>query len=254
MMTEQLYDFDSIGHASLSTIGTLESLHPSFNSSSLTINSLDALNNNSIVSIGYDKKTVRWAPSTSKRECISRYQMTFEEAQRTWILRDEKSSMMQRHIADVKREKEGLPEEESVTFRGLDALHDERAGKINRVISSCVQAVLQAQKKLKGSDLVDPTTQLALASARFSGGSRQMALNRAERDFQEAKIVYFQTGQESSIDKKESHASPNVENKRSLVNAQKTPSHSFTRGPTTNHLEKYSSSQQTRVIMRGGLV
>ncbi|CAJ1943415.1 unnamed protein product [Cylindrotheca closterium] len=256
MNTEEINDFDSMqqmGNASLSTIGSFEeSLHDDNNfHNSCSVDSLDVLQPSTIDtiatndndSIGFEQnKTVRWAPSmTSERPYISRYDMSFEEAQRTWILADEKTKLMESHVADVKREKEGLPEEETCAFRGLDGLHNERAAETRNNIISCVQAVLNEQSHLRESNLVDPT-QLALVSASFSGGSRQTALKRAEVDLQQAKEVYNDRTDTIIIGESNFCSSP-----KSVT----SPSSNFGRPANTKH---YTSSQQTRVMLRGGLV
>lgn len=262
-MTDELYENDdSMGHASLSTIGTLESLHTSFNSSFQTINSLDALND-SIASMGFGaSKSVRFAPSTSKRQCISRYDMTLEEAQRTWILAEEKSNMMKQHCSDVQRAKAGVKDEEGCGFRGLESLHDEQAEGIRSIISSCVHAVIQEQKKLWGSKHVDPSMQIALVSARHSGRSRKAALNRAESDLKEAKQLREKTDEalffqelfaSQTVVAEQPPPPPQPQNKRPPPMLKPQKAATFARPSSSNHLGKYTSLQSTRVMMRGGL-
>lgn len=201
MMTEELQDFDSMRHASIfssiSTIGTLESLHDSFNSSFPTIDSVDTLEG-SITTSGCATKTVAWAPKSSQKEHISRYQMTYEEARQTWIFEDEESEMMAQHMELVKRQQEGLPEEEEIyTYRGLDGVHDGRRHEVRNIIDTCVQAVIQEQNKLRGSNREDPL-QLAMVSARYSVESTKVAMCRAECDLNAAREVYQQTDKELS--------------------------------------------------------
>lgn len=269
MMTEELQDFDSMCHASISSIGTIESLNACSTSSCPTINSLDQ------DSITCDEKTatssfptansldalddlfatskdaakaVTWAPKLNKRKHISRYQMSYEEAKETWIFEDEKSEMMEQHMAVVKRQEEGLPEDgEEYTYRGLDGLHDDRAEEVRKTINTCVQAVIQEQNRLRESNqYVDPL-ELAMVSTRCSAESTKAALCQAECDQSAARGVYRKT-----VYKKMYHSKFDSNSKR-VVMAKKAPKQPTQCGsrPTTNHFQKYATAQTTRIVMRG---
>eukprot|EP00526_Cylindrotheca_closterium_P019735 CAMPEP_0113624898 /NCGR_PEP_ID=MMETSP0017_2-20120614/12849_1 /TAXON_ID=2856 /ORGANISM="Cylindrotheca closterium" /LENGTH=232 /DNA_ID=CAMNT_0000534971 /DNA_START=58 /DNA_END=756 /DNA_ORIENTATION=+ /assembly_acc=CAM_ASM_000147 len=134
-------------------------------------------------------KRVQFASHAYCQYTISRYEITLEEALKTWIFADEKAKMMSNYSLTAERMKSGKKAKKNSSYRGLECFHESDADELRETIKSCVDAVLDEQEKQWDKDSTN-WRKYAKVSKKTSKASVKLALKRAKEDEREAKKAY----------------------------------------------------------------
>lgn len=143
------------------------------------------------------EKRVKFASHAYCRYTISRYEMTLEEALKTWIFADEKTEMMSNYSLTAERMKSGKKPKKNSSYRGLECFHESDADELRETIKSCVDAVLDEQESQSNKQRID-WKKVSKASKKHSKLSVKLALKRAKEDEKEAKKAYRRMEQPAS--------------------------------------------------------
>lgn len=135
------------------------------------------------------QRKVQFASHAYCRYTISRYEMTLDEALKTWIFADEKSDMMSGYSKTAERMKSGKKPKRNSSYRGLECFHSTDADELRETIKSCVDAVLEEQGNRLKQEPIE-WKQLAKVAKKHSKPSIKLALKRAKEDEKEAKKAY----------------------------------------------------------------
>lgn len=134
-------------------------------------------------------KRVQFATHAYCHYTISRYEMTLDEALKTWIFSDEKATMMKNYSRTAERMKSGKKPKKNSSYRGLECFHESDADELRETIKSCVDAILDEQER-QGDVKSSNWTKTAKLSKKLSKSSVKLALKRAKEDEREAKKAY----------------------------------------------------------------
>eukprot|EP00980_Cylindrotheca_fusiformis_P019999 scaffold7084_cov100-Cylindrotheca_fusiformis.AAC.4 len=149
-----------------------------------------------------EKTVVRFASFVKCKSTISRRDYTEKEARRTWTFSDEKAEILNGHRNEADRMASGKKPRKNSTYRGLETINREDVRKLNIVIDTCVNAVLDEQDEQWTQD-VFKWKRFAKISRKHSRESKILAIERAKFDEREAQRAYQQMDDET--DENSSH-------------------------------------------------
>eukprot|EP00980_Cylindrotheca_fusiformis_P001639 scaffold370_cov85-Cylindrotheca_fusiformis.AAC.1 len=138
-----------------------------------------------------EKAVVRFAPFVQCKATISRRDYTDEEAKRTWLFSNEKAEILKGHRNEAQRMASGRKPKKNSTYRGLETINKEDIQKLNWVIDTCVNEVLDEQDEQWKED-VFKWNRFARISRSHSRESKRLASERAKFDEREAQKAYQQ--------------------------------------------------------------
>ncbi|CAJ1932983.1 unnamed protein product [Cylindrotheca closterium] len=136
-------------------------------------------------------KHVTFNDIVQARKTISRQDYSELEAHHSWLSPDEMEKMTERCFQTAARMESGKESKRESTYRGLECLSDKGKDKLDAVINSCTDAVLDEQdRQFYLFEKIQDSEMIALASMDCSEECSKKALRRGQSDAREAKRCY----------------------------------------------------------------